>query len=140
MTTFDKATLDQLLAGIDPSNPQSMFTDAGLFGQLKKALAERMLQGELSHYLEQQRNGGPAVMIDRQRCPQLIRALDGGYRYGKTRAGQRKPVPDKNLHSHIADAFQYACLSAHTGLNTRIQGRMQRVPVPQRRMPVGAWT
>jgi putative transposase len=56
MTTFDKATLDQLLAGVDPSNPQSMFTDAGLFGQLKKALAERMLQGELSHHLEQQRN------------------------------------------------------------------------------------
>jgi putative transposase len=54
MTTFDKATLDQLLAGVDPSNPQSMFTDAGLFGQLKKALAERMLQGELSHHLEQQ--------------------------------------------------------------------------------------
>lgn len=56
MTTFDKATLDQLLAGVDPSNPQSMFTDAGLFGQLKKALAERMLQAELSHHLEQQRN------------------------------------------------------------------------------------
>lgn len=56
MTTFDKATLDQLLAGVDPSNPQSMFTDAGLFGQLKKALAERMLQAELFHHLEQQRN------------------------------------------------------------------------------------
>lgn len=29
MTKSDKATLDQLLAGVDPSNPQSMFTDAG---------------------------------------------------------------------------------------------------------------
>jgi putative transposase len=56
MTTFDKATLDQLLAGVDPSNPQSMFTDAGLFGQLKKALAESMLQAELSYPLAQQRN------------------------------------------------------------------------------------
>jgi putative transposase len=54
--TIDKATLDKLLEGVDPSNPQSMFTDAGLFGQLKKALAERMLQAELSHHLEQQRN------------------------------------------------------------------------------------
>lgn len=54
--TIDKATLDQLLEGVDPSNPQSMFTDAGLFGQLKKALAERMLQAELTHHLEQQRN------------------------------------------------------------------------------------
>jgi len=57
MTTFDKATLDQLLAGVDPANPQTMFTDAGLFGQLKKALAERMLQAELSHHLERQRSG-----------------------------------------------------------------------------------
>jgi putative transposase len=55
--TIDKATLDKLLEGVDPSNPQSMFTDAGLFGQLKKALAERMLQAELTHHLEQQRNG-----------------------------------------------------------------------------------
>ena len=55
--TIDKATLDKLLEGVDPSNPQSMFTDAGLFGQLKKALAERMLQAELTHHLAQQRNG-----------------------------------------------------------------------------------
>ena len=56
MTTIDKATLDKLLEGVDPNNPQSMFADAGLFGQLKKALAERMLQAELSHHLGQQRN------------------------------------------------------------------------------------
>jgi putative transposase len=54
--TIDKATLDKLLEGVDPSNPQSMLTDAGLFGQLKKALAERMLQAELTHHLEQQRS------------------------------------------------------------------------------------
>lgn len=54
--TIDKTTLDKLLEGVDPNNPQSMFTDAGLFGQLKKALAERMLQAELSHHLDQQRN------------------------------------------------------------------------------------
>jgi len=50
---IDKATLDKLLEGVDPNNPQSMFTDAGLFGQLKKTLAERMLQAELTHHLEQ---------------------------------------------------------------------------------------
>ncbi len=56
MTTIDKATLDKLLEGFDPNNPQAMFTDARLFGQLKKALAERVLQAELSHHLGQQRN------------------------------------------------------------------------------------
>ena len=34
-----------------------MFTDAGRFGQLKKALPERMLQAELTHHLAQQRSG-----------------------------------------------------------------------------------
>lgn len=57
MTQFDKATLNHLLTGVDPNNPQSMFSDAGLFGQLKKALAERMRQAELSHHLEQERSG-----------------------------------------------------------------------------------
>lgn len=33
MTTINKATLDKLLEGIDPDNPQAMFTDPGLFGQ-----------------------------------------------------------------------------------------------------------
>ena len=54
MTTIDPSTLDKLLEGVNPSDPQSMFSDAGLFGQLKKALAERMLQAELNHHLEQQ--------------------------------------------------------------------------------------
>jgi putative transposase len=55
MTTLDPSTLDNLLEGVNPSDPQSLFSDAGLFGQLKKALAERMLQAELNHHLEQQR-------------------------------------------------------------------------------------
>lgn len=55
MTTLDPSTLDKLIEGVNPSDPQSLFSDAGLFGQLKKALAERMLQAELNHHLEQQR-------------------------------------------------------------------------------------
>lgn len=55
MTTIDPATLDKLLEGVNPSDPQSLFSDAGLFGQLKKAPAERMLKAELNHHLEQQR-------------------------------------------------------------------------------------
>ena len=36
--TIENATLDKLLEGVDPLNPQSIFTDAGVFGQLKKRL------------------------------------------------------------------------------------------------------
>jgi len=55
MTTLDPSTLDKLLEGVNPSDPQSLLSDAGLFGQLKKALAECMLQAELNHHLEQER-------------------------------------------------------------------------------------
>ncbi|BBE08806.1 Transposase, mutator type [Mycoavidus cysteinexigens] len=58
MTKLDEGLLDKILEGVDPSNPQSLFTEAGLFGQLKKALAERMLQAELDHHLAQERNAG----------------------------------------------------------------------------------
>lgn len=58
--TIDEVTLDKMLKGLDPNNPQS-FTDVGLFGQLKKVLAEIMLQAELTHHLKQQRNALEAV-------------------------------------------------------------------------------
>jgi hypothetical protein len=92
-------------------------------------------------YLLSQRDGGPAVLFDRQRCPKLIEGLNGGYRYAKTRAGVRKPVPDKNEYSHIADAFQYACLAAHGGMVGMIASRLQ---TPRRRersqFTANAWT
>lgn len=88
-----------------------------------------------------QRDGGAAIVIDRQRCPELIRALSGGYRYGKTRGGVRKVTPEKNKYSHIADAFQYACVAAHGGMTDMIASRLRG-----RRSPTGpkvtasAWT
>jgi putative transposase len=41
--------LDELLAGV--SSPEELMGDAGLFRQLKKALMERALGGELTHHL-----------------------------------------------------------------------------------------
>lgn len=55
MTKIDKGILDKFLEGVDLSNPQSIFTESGLFVQLKKSLAERILQAELEHHLEQER-------------------------------------------------------------------------------------
>jgi len=62
-------------------------------------------------YLLQQRDGGPAMMLDRSRCPRLIQALNGMYRYSKTSLDVSKPKPDKNEWSHVADALQYAVLA-----------------------------
>ena len=87
------------------------------------------------------RDGGPALLIDGERCPTLIRALSGGYRYGKTRSGQRKPVPDKNEYSHVMDAFQYACVTAHAGMTDMIANRMRRRQGARREsFSSAAWT
>lgn len=87
------------------------------------------------------RDGGPAVLIDRGRCPNLIRALEWGYRFGRTKAGDRKPRPDKNEYSHVMDAFQYACLAAHGGMVGMISSRLSR---PRnhaaKRISARAWT
>lgn len=91
--------------------------------------------------LLQQRDGGPAFLVDGSRCPKLVRALNGGYRYAKTRAGVRKPTPDKNEYSHCVDALQYACLAANGGLKGAINTRLMGSPKVQRpRMTAAAWT
>lgn len=92
-------------------------------------------------FLLGQRDGGPAMLFDRDRCPVLIRAMAGGYRYAKTKAGVRKPLPDKNEYSHIADALQYACLAAHGGMSGYFARRMAHRPRSVRpKMTAGAWT
>lgn len=71
-------------------------------------------------------NGGPTLVINRRGAPFLSRAMSGGYRFGKTKEGNTKPLPDKNFgtewqgvyiaYSHVADALQYAALTIHGGL------------------------
>ena len=98
--------------------------------------------GAVEAWLLGQRDGGPALVIDRERCPTLIRALSGGYKYARMKNGMRKPTPDKNEYSHIADALQYACVTAHGGMGemlaTKLMGGRQRAS----RQKVGstAWT
>lgn len=78
-------------------------------------------------FLLSQRDGGPAIRFDKGRCPHLIKGMSGGYRYGKTLRGMRKPVPDKNEFSHDNDALQYACLAFHGGMQNMIQSRASRI-------------
>jgi hypothetical protein len=93
-------------------------------------------------YLMRQANGGPAIIFDKRYCTQIIRALNGGYRYAKMRNGQTKPNPYKNEHSHIADALQYLCCAAHGGLVNMLSTRLanQRGTIQSKTMPSGAWT
>ena len=93
--------------------------------------------------LLQQRDGGPALVIDGDRCPTLVKALNGDYRFSKTQAGITKPLPDKtHPASDIADAFQYACLAVNSGLVNFISKRIrpkQRAK-PKSRVSAAGWT
>ncbi len=55
---------------------------------------------------------GKAGMLIDPSCKPLINALRGGYRYKIKNTGEVDDKPEKNSYSHIADAFQYACLHA----------------------------
>ena len=52
-----KGTLDELLSGRDP---QQVFSKDGLFDELKKALAERVLKAELDQHLDGEAAAGKA--------------------------------------------------------------------------------
>jgi len=93
--------------------------------------------------LYQQRDGGPALIIDRDKCPALVRALNGAYRFGKTKEGITRPLPEK-LHpwSDVADALQYAVMTVNSGLVDRIARRIRRRPAkkPASKVSAAGWT
>lgn len=87
------------------------------------------------------RDGGPAIIFDRDRCPTLIRGMSGGYRFERTRAGERKAKPAKNEYSHPIDALQYVCLAAHGGQTELMARHMARYRQPSRpAFSSKAWT
>lgn len=67
----------------------------------------------------QQRDGGPAILID-PRCTTLIQALRSRYRFAKKKDGSLQPLPEK-LHpwSDIVDALGYSTLGHSERIITR---------------------
>ncbi len=64
--------------------------------------------------LSRQVEGKAGHLIDPE-AKEIINALRGGYRYRVKKTGEIEVSPDKNSHSHVADAHQYACLHADSG-------------------------
>ena len=66
----------------------------------------------LAHFLSKLVNGHPAFLIN-ERCPLLREALGGEFHYKFTSATRNdttpliKVAPEKNFHSHIAEALEY---------------------------------
>ena len=69
----------------------------------------------IEHYTTRLTDMGPALIIDAQHCPQLVRALKGGWRYVRdTKRDMVKGLePEKNQYSHTGDAFGYLCRHFH---------------------------
>lgn len=67
--------------------------------------------------LTRQIDGGPGLAIS-PRCTWLLEALDWGYRYKKLASGQPTLTPDKDHHSHVADALQYLALHYNIQVDT----------------------
>ena len=94
--------------------------------------------------------GGPAILIDGTRCPTLVAALNGQYKFAVTPDASggtfQKTVPEK-LHpwSDVADCLQYACLvTGNQGAYAWVLGRVVDRLRPRRptRRPISslAWT
>jgi hypothetical protein len=80
-------------------------------------------------------DGKPALVVDAQMCPMLVRALKGGWRYklDKNELVQGKE-PEKNAHSHVGDGFGYLARYFHrqASRNERYAG-VGTAPRPVRR-------
>jgi terminase large subunit-like protein len=97
----------------------------------------------VENLLYQQRDGGPALVIDRGRCPMLVRALNGSYRYARNQAGLTKPLPEKtHPWSDLCDALQYVCLTINSGLAEVIARRIRKKADkrPASRVSAAGWT
>lgn len=78
--------------------------------------------------LLQNRGDTAALLIDREKCPLLIKALRHEYRYKRRKTGDIEDKPAKtHPWSDLADALQYACLAVNANIPARVIRRSQRV-------------
>jgi hypothetical protein len=108
----------------DPAGIQRAQTDERSVFDIYKQEGFRIVMGKtnaipgrlaaVDNWLGRQIDGKAAFLIDRAAKP-LITALRGGYRYKISPKGEVDEKPEKNSHSHVADACQYLCLHADHG-------------------------
>ena len=97
-------------------------------------------------YLTQQRDGGPALLIDPS-CQVLIEGFTSKYQYKLKKDGTLGAMtPDKTKRpwADVHDALQYGCLGTASHVQTRVMNRLlsrsgQQSYAPPK-IPVNAWT
>lgn len=97
----------------------------------------------VDNLLTTQIQGHPALLIDRNGCPTLIKALMSAYKYPRSASGQLSPSPEK-LHpwSDLADALMYLALGFTASRMGRPVGVRTRGAVrpPSRTVASAGWT
>lgn len=134
LATAKYAGMPALIVG-DPAGRQRAQTDERSCFDILQSAGYRVVAARtnsivariaaVDSFLSRQVDGGPAWLIDPGAGP-LIRAMRGGYRYKLKKSGENEDTPEKNIHSHIADAQQYACLHADHGVIGAAQAPLRR--------------
>lgn len=94
------------------------------------ALAPRL--GVIEHFLRrtEQFNGKlvPWMVVDEERCPVLIRAFQGEYKFKRSRLGSVDAIPEKKHPvSDVMDALGYAALATNGTTITKAVERQKRL-------------
>lgn len=93
----------------DERSVVDMFKKAGYHVEvpdMNNTLAPRI--AAMEHFTTRLVMGQPAMLIDPS-CKAVTRALSTGWRYKVKKDEERAPEPEKNSHSHPADATGYLC-------------------------------
>ena len=131
----------------DPAGSQRAQTDERSCFDILKAEGFRVVAAPtnsvvariaaVEKFLARQVDGGAGHLID-PGCTELIRAMRGGYRYKMKKSGEAEASPEKNHHSHVADAHQYACL--HADGRSMFGGMVNTARREIVRVGAGGWT
>lgn len=131
----------------DPAGSQRAQTDERSCFDILRAEGFRVLPAStnsvvariaaVEKLLSRQVEAGPGHLID-PGCVELIRAMRGGYRYKLKKNGEMEASPEKNSHSHVADAHQYACLHAEGGSMFGSMVRSEKREI--KKVSAGGWT
>jgi len=94
----------------------------------------------VERYLNEQRGGRAAMLLDREGALPLIQAMQSKYRYKLKKDKTLEEIPEKHHPwSDLADALQYACL----GTQAAMRGKVMRMLNPPERTPersAAGWT
>ena len=85
----------------------------------------------INHFTNTLVRGEPALIVDPVKCPVLVRALKGGWRYAidQKRDQIKGAEPEKNQWSHPGDGFGYLCRYFHRQTERELRyGRQQFTP------------